>query len=209
MTAGSIEVPTALRGHDLAIVDVEGNGHNPPEIIEIAVLAVSESTANVDDLRSWLIRPQQPITAIVTRKVHHITNNDVADCPSWPDIACQVDAALAGRVLVAHNARVEQRVLAAHLPYWQPPLVLDTLRLAKTVWPDLPGYGLDKLIAHARIGTEAVAGNGYHRAGYDAWAAFELLCVLIDDADLDWEHLLAAAALPEFLSASEPEGGLW
>ncbi|WP_433194111.1 exonuclease domain-containing protein [Nocardia sp. CA-107356] len=200
--------PNALRERQLAVVDVEGNGQNPPEIIEIAVLLVDGPTTS-DALRSWLIRPQQPVTPIVTRKVHGITNADLAACPQWQEVADEIDEALCGRVLVAHNATVERKVLTAHLPNWNPPLILDTLRLAKTVWQGLDSYALDKLIERGQLDTSTVAGQGYHRAGYDTWAAWQLLCALITDGELDWPELLTAAGSPEFLPVPEPEGGLW
>jgi exodeoxyribonuclease X len=103
-------VPAELDGYDLVVVDVEGNGHNPPEIVEIAVLPVGD-TVTYTDVRSWTIRPQMPIAAVVTRTVHGISNLDVADCPSWSEVAATVGQVLEGRVLVAHNARVEYRVL--------------------------------------------------------------------------------------------------
>ncbi|WP_191094147.1 3'-5' exonuclease [Nocardia colli] len=202
-------IPNTLRGKDIAVVDVEGNGQTPPEIIEIAILTVSGETVDIGDMRAWLIKPQQPITQIVTRKVHGIKNSDVESCPGWVEIAPDIDAALAGRTLVAHNAGVEQRVLASHLPDWSPPMVLDTLRLAKAVWRDLPSYSLDKLLEHAGLDMSAVAEQGYHRGGYDAWAAWRLLCRLVEDSGLDWTGLVSAAAPKEFVPKAEPEGGLW
>lgn len=202
-------IPDALHGKHIAVVDVEGNGHSPPEIIEIAVVTISGTEVCPGDIRSWLVRPLHPITPIVTRKVHGICDSDVADCPEWVRVAPIIGGALSGRVLVAHNATVERRVLSAHLPDWSPPMVLDTLRLAKAVWPGLPGYGLDKLIEHAGLDTTAVAEYGHHHAGYDAWAAWQLLRNLIRDGDLDWPTLVLLAGLPEFVPTPEPEGGLW
>ncbi len=190
------------------MVDVEGNGQNPPEIIEISVLLVDGSTTP-DALRSWLIWPQQPVTPIVTRKVHGISNADLADCPPWHEVAEEIGEALCGRVLFAHNANVERKALAAHLPDWNPPLILDTLRLAKKVWRGLDSYALDKLIERGQLDTSTVDGQGHHRAGYDTWAAWQLLCALITDGELDWAGLVAAAGLPEFVPKPEPEGGLW
>lgn len=203
------ELPEALHGRRLIVVDVEGNGQQPPEIIELAALPIDADYGIESDMLSWMIRPQKPITAMVTRKVHGIRDGDVADCPAWPEVAPQIAALLADRILVAHNASVEHRVITAHLPEWQPPMVLDTLRLAKYVWLDLPGYGLDKLVAHAGIDPAGFAESGYHRAAYDAWCAWQLLLRLIDDGELDWMGLLKVAALPGFAPAEEPDGGLW
>ncbi|MGV9673894.1 3'-5' exonuclease [Nocardia sp. NPDC003482] len=207
MTA-SVDVPAALHGQQLAVVDVEGNGHNPPEIIEIAVLPITDLT-DPANMRAWLIRPQNPISSIVTRKVHGITNSDVADSPTWEQVAPEIRSALEGRILVAHNAKVESSVIGRHLPGWAPPLVLDTLRLAKKVWPGLSGYSLDKLIESAKLDITAIQTQGYHRAAYDAWAAWQLLARLTTDSGFAWPDLVAAAATPDYAPAPEPEGGLW
>ncbi|MBF6357409.1 3'-5' exonuclease [Nocardia higoensis] len=130
-------VPVPLRGREFAVVDVEGNGQTPPEIIEIAILPVSRDDVVVQEMRSWLIRPVRPITPVVTRTVHGITNGDVDGKPTWAEVSEQISGALTDRILVAHNANVERRVLSEHLPGWAPPMVLDTLRLAKAVWPGL------------------------------------------------------------------------
>ncbi|MBM7786839.1 3'-5' exonuclease [Tenggerimyces flavus] len=151
-----------------AVVDVEGNGQSPPDLVEIAVVPVSASL-EIGDFRSWLVRPPRPITAVVTSKVHGITNDDVASEPSWASVADEVAAALAGRVLVAHNASVERSVLARHLPSYAPSEVIDTLALARRTWPELAGHGLDALIRARGIRMSTRYGQR-HRAGYDAHA---------------------------------------
>ncbi|WP_068056255.1 3'-5' exonuclease [Nocardia xishanensis] len=202
-------VPDTLHGKNLAVVDVEGNGQTPPEIIEISILAVSREAVVVEEMRSWLIRPTRPITPIVTRKVHGITNADVADCPTWSEVSEEIETALTDRILVAHNANLERRVIAEHLPSWTPPLVLDTLRLAKAVWPGLGGYSLEKLVTHAGLDTSAVADQGHHRAGWDTWAAWQLLARLVEEGEFAWDGLVAAAAPAEFVPPREPQGRLW
>ncbi|MCX4096280.1 3'-5' exonuclease [Nocardia sp. alder85J] len=204
-----LAVPNVLHDKRFAVVDVEGNGQNPPEIIEFGLLTVDGPTYQADAVRSWLIRPQQPITSIVTRKVHGIRNDDVAGAPVWNEVAPEIGIAIDGRILVAHSAKVEQSVVGQHLPEWTPPLILDTLRFAKQVWPGLGGYSLDKLIVHGGLDTSAVKGQGYHRAAYDTWAAWLLLCRLTVESGLDWPGVINAAALPEFIPDPEPEGGLW
>lgn len=215
----------------LVVVDVEGNGRQPPEIVEIALLDLRPTVpVSVEDIRSWMVRPAQPITRLVTSKVHGISNAAVAAAPTWREVAADVVSMLAGRVLVAHNAVVERRVLAGHLPSFAPPLVVDTLRLARTVWPDLPGgYSLDNLIARLdlpdpHLGSRAPRANPTapgalvrHRAGYDAWMTAAVLIELISSADLDAKALLTAAAVPRppaggprtTSTPDQPEKGLW
>ncbi|WP_051407392.1 hypothetical protein [Nocardia sp. CNY236] len=88
-------------------------------------------------------------------------------------------------------------------------MVLDTLKLAKVVWPGLPGYSLDKLVAHAQLDTAAVPDHGHHRADWDTWAAWQLLVRLVEDSGLGWDDLVQAAAPAEFVPPREPEGRLW
>lgn len=202
-------IPAALTGQRLAVVDVEGNGGQPPEIVEIAVLTLDEPVRR-EDVSTWLVRPLAPITSLVTRKVHGISNADVANCPTWSQVADEVADLLTDRILIAHNASVEHRVLGTHLPAWQPPMVLDTLRLAKHVWPGLPGYGLDRLIVHAGLDVEDDAGRR-HRADYDTWMTAGLLLALVEQSGLDWPGLVQVATLPGFDQSDEPDqrGGLW
>jgi exodeoxyribonuclease X len=205
----STPVPSVLAGRDLVVVDVEGNGQQPPEIIEFAALPVGEAMVDAADMRSWLIRPQKAISPVVTRTVHGIRNAEVADCPVWSEVAPAVATVIDGRVLVAHGAHVEHRVIGTHLPEWQPPMVLDTLRLAKDVWPGLPSYSLEKLVAHADLDVTAVADQQSHRAAYDTWCAWQLLRALVDHVDLDWPSLIKVATLPGSVPPTGEQGGLW
>jgi DNA polymerase III epsilon subunit-like protein len=208
-------LPPVMDGQQLVVVDVEGNGQREPEIVEIAALPISGPTpVQPADLRTWLVRPRQPITPIVTRKVHGISNDDVAGCPSWRDVAVDVAGTLGGRVLVAHNASVERGILATHLPDWEPVMVLDTMRLARALWPGLAGYGLEHLAAHAEITPPPVQpGHRPHRAGYDALMTAELLIALISHAAQDglgWAEIVEAARSPEATRKKEaPQKGLW
>src|SRR6266545_2270747 len=101
-----------------AVIDVEGNGGQPPQIVEIAITPVDGLT--IGEPVCWLVKPTEPINPIVTRKVHGIRNADVAHAPAFEQIAENVLAELDGRTPVAHNAQVEHGVLGRHLPTWQP-----------------------------------------------------------------------------------------
>jgi exodeoxyribonuclease X len=195
-----LSTPTALAGHQLAVVDVQGNGQEPPEIIDIAVLPIDPAAlVRQASMRVWLVRPNRPITPAVTDDVHGIRNIDVLACPSWARVADDVHAAIRGRVLVAHNAAVELRVIATHLPQWRPSLVLDTARLAKLIWPRLPGgYGLDRLVTHAGLHPPDVQpGERRHRAGYETWMTGQLLIALVQGSGLSWGEIVDGAGFAD------------
>lgn len=200
-------LPRALHGRSLVVADVEGNGQQPPDIVEIAVLTV-DGRGDGAEFETWLVKPPRPISPIVKR-IHGISNSDVESCPPWSAIADEVSALLTGRTLVAHSAAVEHKVIGAHLPQWEPPMVLDTMKLAKHVWPELESYKLTELVTHAQLDTSGVNEQRPHRAGYDTWCAWLLLCRLLEEQDPSWDELVKVACLKGFEPPAEPEGGLW
>lgn len=64
---------TSLR---YAVVDVEGNGQQPPDLVELAVVPVVDG--KIGTPMSWLVKPARPIKYFATR-IHGITNQDVAE----------------------------------------------------------------------------------------------------------------------------------
>ncbi|MFD7639560.1 exonuclease domain-containing protein [Kitasatospora sp. NPDC059795] len=192
----------------LLVVDVEGNGQTPPDLVEIAAVPVAGGRARLDSVRTTLIRPPRPITPFATR-VHQLTDRDVAGAPSWEDIAPKVKADLDGAWIVAHNASTEYSVLTRHLPTWKPAGVIDTLRLARTLVPDAPGHGLDKLIVHLGLDLTGITGQR-HRAAYDAQVTARLLLTLA--AGMTFTELRATAVPPNMPGTPEPaqeEQTLW
>jgi exodeoxyribonuclease X len=77
---------------------------------------------------------------------------------------------------------------------------VDSLRLAKAVWPGLPSYRLDALVERAGIGPPQAAGTHRHRAGYDAELTAALFLALAAEAD----HGELSAAQLVALAASRP-----
>ncbi len=192
----------AFDGLQFAVIDVEGNGQQPPEIVEIAIQPVDGLSMGAEPV-VWLVRPERPIAPIVTRKVHGIRNADVADAPTWSEILPDVAAALGDRIPVAHNAPVEYDMLRRHMPGWAPTVVLDTLRLARAVWPDLGTYSLDPLLDHAGIFLGDERGRR-HRAGFDVHATALLFIALAKVAGGP-DGLFRAATLPGLTPAANQE----
>lgn len=177
----------------LLVVDVEGNGGTPPDVIEIATAPIANGRIDDSRVRAWLIRPSRPITHFATG-IHGITNSAVADAHTWADIAPEVQAELDGVWIAAHNAAaVEYRVLKAHMPNWAPSGVIDTLRLSRAVYVDAPKHNLDALIEHAGIDTAGILGQR-HRAGFDAVITARLLLDLAEH--FDTFSAMVAAGVP-------------
>lgn len=195
-------LPAALAGKQFAVVDVEGNGQQPPEIIEIAVLPIDDAAALV--ARTRLVRPTKPINSFVTRKVHGISNEDVAGCPPWSAVMSDVEDLITGRILIAHGAKTEINILKTHLPGWEPSGALDTLRLAKAVFPGVEdGYGLENLVKKLGLDTSGPREQRAHRAEFDVWCTWQLLLLAIRRGELDYDGLVACGGVPGYLPAQQ------
>jgi exodeoxyribonuclease X len=176
-----------------AVVDVEGNGQQPPDLVELAVVPIR--TGVIGEPMSWLVKPETSIKHFATR-IHGLTNNDVADCPPFADISGHVLAALDADAVVAHNAHIDLGVLQRKLDGWATPEVFDTLKLARRLLPNLGHYRLGALVDALGL-AEGIADDLMpHRATYDALVAARLFVLLG-----------TKAGSVEALRGDRPEGG--
>jgi DNA polymerase III epsilon subunit family exonuclease len=155
-----------------AVVDVETTGTRPDadRVIEVGVVRV-ERRRVVDRWRTF-VRPDRPVPSFITRMTG-IGEDDVREAPAFDEIAGDLARRLKGAVFVAHNAPFDSGFLRAEFARagrpWTSPVVC-TVRLARTLMPDLGGYSLDALASHFGILIE-----NRHRALDDAAATAELL----------------------------------
>jgi DNA polymerase III epsilon subunit-like protein len=162
-----------------AVVDVEGNGQQPPDLVELAVVPIVGR--KIGEPQSWLVRPQRSIKYFATR-VHGLSNEDVADQPPFADVADEVRASLDVSALVAHNAHVDTSVLTRELVGWQCPEVFDTLKLAKRLLPKQPGYQLSMLVRALNLAEGLPDDLTPHRATYDVLVTARLFVHLATGA---------------------------
>ena len=182
---------TDWRRINYVVVDVEGNGQQPPELIELAVVPITGG--KVGEPTSWLVRPPHPVKFFAT-SLHGLKTSDVALCPPIADIAAEVRHALGVPALVAHNAHVDVNVLERELEGWKAPEVFDTLRLARRLVPDLLSYKLGMLAERFELASGLSDGLAPHRAAYDALVTARLFV-----------HLAAKAGTLEELRGQPPE----
>ena len=163
-----------------AVVDVEGNGQQPPDLVELAVVPIVGGL--IGRPASWLVKPARPISPMATR-IHGLTNQDVADAPALADIEAEVRQSLDADVLVAHNAHVDTGVLRRHLGGWQCPEVFDTLKLARRLFLGQESYKLGALVTAFALADGLSAGLTAHRATYDAQVTARLFVHLATGQD--------------------------
>lgn len=155
-----------------------------PEPIELAVLTLrlhGHKLRETDRLTA-LIRPPEhaPLTPFDTEQTG-ITTAMLAAQPDAATVLADLDARFDDPpyLLVAHNAPTEAGVLYDYRTACQQLAVtnfLDTVRLARTAYPQLPSHGLDSLIHHLRLPRP----TGRHRAMPDVELTAEVFRRLID-----------------------------
>lgn len=141
-----------------------------------------------------LINPEQPFNGYNTY-IHGISEEDVANAPTFAQLWSTLSALLDGRIVVAHNASFDISVMrnsAAHYTLTEGPTfdVFCTYRLAKRVWPSLPSYSLGYLAPAQGIQFD------HHDAAEDARA-----CALLVEAMYQSAGVTTLHALTELIGA--------
>jgi DNA polymerase-3 subunit epsilon len=149
--------------------------------VQVGLASWSPAAGHVGCFVSYLAA-DAPITWSA-RKVHGIRDEDLHGAPTLLSLWPELKARLAGAVVVAHGKGTEKRFLRAFPGHGFGPWV-DTLLLARAVWPELPDHSLSALCRHAGLAPALAAHlpqGRWHDALYDALASLLLL-----------EHLIAA-----------------
>jgi len=115
-----------------AVIDCETTGVGEEDtVVEVAVLRLDDGAEF-----STLLNPGRPIPPTASA-IHHITDAHVQFAPSMADIEADLIAFVGERTLSAHNAKFDRgmlKVLSGR--QW-----LCTMRLAKHLFPEAPGFG--------------------------------------------------------------------
>lgn len=96
------------------ILDTETTGlYDGAEIVEIAIINVAGEV-----LLDERLRPSRPIPPEATT-IHHITDADVVNAPTWPEIAERVGQLLrAASKVVIYNSDYDHRILSQTCKFW-------------------------------------------------------------------------------------------
>ena len=174
----------------LVFLDVETTGAAPAwdRVTEVGLIAVEDG--RVVETWSTLVNPERRIPPAI-EALTGITNQMVALAPTFAEIADALLERIAGRTLVAHNARFDYGFLKSEFRRaerrYQAPVVC-TVKLSRKLFPQHHRHGLDLLIE--RHGIECSA---RHRALGDAQVLWELMQRWRDE--LGAEAIGAAAQL--------------
>ncbi len=169
----------------LVFLDLETTGATATHdrITEIGLVEVADGRF----VASWsqLVNPQKSIPPFI-QSLTGITNDMVADAPTFEALAPALYERLAGKLLVAHNARFDYGFLKnefARLGMSYRANVLCTAKLSRKLFPQFHRHNLDSLIE--RYGLTCSA---RHRALGDAevlWQFVQKIYAELDPAAID------------------------
>ncbi|CAO0825542.1 3'-5' exonuclease DinG [Streptomyces microflavus] len=132
-----------------AVVDVETTGLARDDRIISAAVYRLDALGNVEDHWYTLANPERDPGPVW---IHGLTSDVLEGAPLFPEVAAELSARLADRVLVAHNAAFDWSMIARE--YARASVIapveqrLCTIALAKELRLPLPNHKLASLAAH-------------------------------------------------------------
>jgi ATP-dependent DNA helicase DinG len=164
------------------VIDLETTGNVPKRgdrIIQFAAVIIENG--QITNQYSSLVNPQKPIPIFI-EELTGINDDMVKDAPEFKDIAHEVDALLEDAYFVAHNVLFdlsflqEELIQAGFEGFFGP--VLDTVEMARILFPTADGYKLSELAEQENLSHERP-----HQADSDAYVTAELFLLLLNRID--------------------------
>ncbi len=168
----------------LAFVDVETTGGSPRDsrVTEVGIVVVQwpEDGIGPPHVEPWvsLVNPQCPIPPEISY-LTSITNEMVAQAPTFDELIDEIKPRLQDAVFVAHHARFDYgfiRAEFAHCGQKFSARTLCTVRLSRALHPDRSPHTLDALIIRHKL-----ACPDRHRALGDAKVLWAFIQRMFDD----------------------------
>lgn len=159
------------------VIDLETTGHAPEsddKIIEIGMVVIKDDM--ITERYSSLLNPNKPIPPFISR-LTGIYDADVRGQPEFSEIAPQIAENCKDCFLIAHNVAFDlgflnQEFAANGMKKLENP-VIDTVELARILYPSAPAFKLEQLADYLNIEHDAP-----HRALSDAVVTAKLFLLM-------------------------------
>ena len=171
----------AARGLRITALDFEGTGPVsgwPDEPWQIGLVDLQDGQIVARSAYESLLkvgdRPFNPHAPGRHSQIRDALRQAPALNSLWPVLAPRLE----GVVLAAHNAATETRYLSCAFPLHPPVIALDTLKLARVLYPTLGSYKLDDILDRLQLNARVQSlapGRSPHDALYDAIGCAALL----------------------------------
>ena len=168
----------AIEDTTFVVFDLETFGLNSHknEIIEIGAIKL-KGTRIIDTFSSF-VNPNKIIPKKIS-ELTHITQDMVDNAPTIEDVLPKFLEFTKDAVMVAHNSAFDmgfiRRDAKKYLGIDYKPAVIDTLQMARDLYPDLKGYNLDRLNKTFKLSLE-----NHHRAIDDAQSTAKLFIMFLE-----------------------------
>jgi DNA polymerase III epsilon subunit family exonuclease len=162
---------------DWAFLDLETTGldYRYDKVIEIAIIVVRKDGTR--DTYETLINPGVSISPFITN-LTGIDDAMVEDAPTANDVSEKIRHMIEGKIIVAHNASFDIRFLENLLDEPLPNKSVDTLELAKILFPRISSYSLRYLVRNFLLDVQPT-----HRALADTLALEKLHFYLLKETN--------------------------
>lgn len=164
---------------DFVVIDVETACSRVSSICQIGIVGFRDGREVF--AYETLLDPCDEFSPFNTR-IHGLCEDHVMNQPTFADVHAVVDAHLGGRITVAHSM-FDKGALAAACRVHERSAIeatwLDSVRVAKRAWPDLPSHRLNALTRF--LGVK----HRHHDALSDARAAGMVVVRAIDHTGID------------------------
>ncbi|HEX7931307.1 MAG TPA: 3'-5' exonuclease [Sphingomicrobium sp.] len=177
---------------DFVVIDVETACARVSSICQVGIVGFRDGREVFE--YETLLDPCDEFSAFNTR-IHGISPDHVAGKPTFAEVHPLVDGHLSGRITAAHSFFDKGALAAACRTHDRPPIEtewLDSVRVAKRAWPQLPSHRLNALSRFLGIR------HKHHDALSDARAAGMVIVKAIDHTGI---------ALADWLKSANPRGG--
>ncbi|HEX7057059.1 MAG TPA: ATP-dependent DNA helicase DinG [Bacilli bacterium] len=160
-----------------AVIDLETTGAQPDDaIIQVGLVIIDKN--KIAGTYTKKVNPGRTIPEFIQR-LTGITNEDVQDAPTIAEVLTELLPLLQDAVLVAHNASFDVGYLQRMLQKCgMPPFsgrVLDTIPLARMLYPGMPSLNL-----HSLAKSLGIAHEKSHQADSDALATAHVLLACLE-----------------------------
>ena len=168
----------AIEDTTFVVFDLETFGLNSHknEIIEIGAIKL-KGTRIVDTFSSF-VNPNKIIPKRIS-ELTHITQDMVDNAPTIEDVLPKFLEFTKDAVMVAHNSAFDmgfiRRDAKKYMGIDYKPPIIDTLQMARDLYPDLKGYNLDRLNKIFKFSLE-----NHHRAIDDAQSTAKLFIMFLE-----------------------------
>jgi DNA polymerase III epsilon subunit family exonuclease len=162
---------------EFSVLDLETTGlypYNGDRIVEIGI--VRTKGGKIGDKYESMINPRIPIPEEVT-KINHIDDSMVSDAPLIEDKIDEVLDFIKNSVIIGHNLTFDMSFLNYQLQKMQRDKIdlwlVDTLKVARNVLPDLERYSLAHITRELKVKNQDA-----HRALADCIATADIFSKL-------------------------------